>query len=115
MSVQRQLASATLISGCNCPADGQVLVAGGVIDGNTATTNTAELYDPATGKFTPTGTVNVARGGHVAAVLPGGKVLIVGAFDSPGPLDAEMSRTAETTSAANFASRSNSKNLCGCL
>jgi len=90
MSVQRQIASATLITGCNCPADGKVLVAGGVIDGTSFTTNTAELYDPATGKFTPTGTMNVARGGQVAALLPGGKVLIVGAFDSQGPFDAEI-------------------------
>jgi RHS repeat-associated protein len=90
MSVQREQASATLITGCNCPADGKVLVAGGVIDGATFTTNTAELYDPATGKFTSTGTMNVARSGQAAALLPGGKVLIVGAFNSPGPLDAEI-------------------------
>jgi hypothetical protein len=90
MSVQREQATATLITGCNCPADGKVLVAGGVIDGLTFTTNTAELYDPATGQFVPTGTMNVPRGGHVAALLPGGKVLVVGAFDSPGPEDAEI-------------------------
>jgi hypothetical protein len=90
MSVQREQASATLITGCNCPADGKVLVAGGVIDGVSATTNTAELYDPATRAFTPTGTVNVARSGQAAALLPGGKVLIVGAFDSSGPSDAEI-------------------------
>jgi hypothetical protein len=90
MSVPRQLASATLISGCNCPADGKVLVVGGVIDGNTLATNTADLYDPTTGTFTPTGNMNIARGGHAAALLSGGKILIVGAFDSPGPFDAEV-------------------------
>ena len=90
MSLPRQSASATLISGCNCPADGKVLVAGGVIDGISQTTNTADLYDPATGKFVPTGTMNVARSGHAAVLLPGGKVLIVGAWNSPGPTDAEI-------------------------
>jgi len=90
MSIQRQSASATLISGCNCPADGKVLIAGGVIDGDLATTNTADLYDPANGKFTPTGTMNVARSGQAAVLLAGGKVLIVGAIDSVGPEDAEI-------------------------
>jgi len=90
MSIQRQSASATLISGCNCPADGKVLVAGGVIDNDLATTKTADLYDPATGIFTPTGTMNVARSGQAAVLLPGGKVLMVGAFDSTGPEDAEI-------------------------
>ncbi|HTY36614.1 MAG TPA: kelch repeat-containing protein, partial [Bacteroidota bacterium] len=92
MSIPRNQATATLITGCNCPADGKVLVTGGVISsGDIAfTTNTAELYDPASGTFTPTGSMNVARSGQAAVLLLGGKVLIVGAFNAQGPVDAEI-------------------------
>ncbi len=64
--------------------DGRVLVVGGLSCcqfPNPSTeffTNTAEIYDPALDRFTPTGTMTVARGGHAAAVLPDGRVLIAG-------------------------------------
>ncbi len=65
-------------------ANGKLLVAGGVqghgpID---AATNAAQLYDPATGKWTPTGNLNVARWAHTAVLLQDGRVLVVGGFDS---------------------------------
>ena len=52
--------------------DGKVLVSGG---GNSL--DSAELYDPATGKWTATGTLNVPRASHTATLLEDGKVLIV--------------------------------------
>lgn len=62
--------------------DGKVLIAGGV-GSNGALLKTAEIYDPATGLWTQTrGSLNVARAGHTATLLPtprstpGGKVLI---------------------------------------
>ena len=63
--------TATLLS------DGRVLIAGG--GGHfsyTSYTNSAELYDPASGTFSPTGTMTRARSGHTATLLSGGRVLI---------------------------------------
>ncbi len=57
--------------------DGRVLVAGG------DTLGSAELYDPGTGTFAITGTMNVARQeGHAAARLADGRVLVSGG-DTP--------------------------------
>ena len=39
---------------------------------------TAEIYDPSTDSFSPTGTMKRARGGHAAAMLFDGRVLITG-------------------------------------
>ncbi len=58
-------------------ADGKVLIAGGVGPGWTFLSS-AELYAPATGRFTPTGTMTVARESHAAVRLQDGRVLIVG-------------------------------------
>jgi hypothetical protein len=56
--------------------NGQVLIAGGVNLGGVLAS--AELYDPAAGTFTPTGSMTVARVGPTATLLPSEKVLIAG-------------------------------------
>jgi hypothetical protein len=56
-------------------ADGRVLVAGGG-----AYTATAELYDPATNRWTPTGSMSVDRYDFTATVLRDGRVLVVGGY-----------------------------------
>ena len=63
--------------------DGRVLIAGGSTQYvPTRLTSeyvaTAELYNPVTGTFSMTGSMAVARGGHSATLLPGGRVLIAG-------------------------------------
>ena len=54
--------------------DGKVLVAGGW--DATGNTDIAELYDPASGTWTETGSLATARRGHTATLLSDGKVLV---------------------------------------
>lgn len=74
--------------------DGRILVAGGIADPNNVTQtilDSAELYDPNTGTFTPAGTMASARYGAMAQLLPNGKVLIAGGFGPSGLLaEAEL-------------------------
>jgi hypothetical protein len=67
--------------------DGRVLVAGGLSGGQYPyhkVEATAEVYDPLTGRFTLTSEMSVPRYKQGAALLPDGKVLIVGGSNEDG-------------------------------
>jgi hypothetical protein len=73
--------------------DGRVLVAGGEAQAGD-TVATAEIYDPATGTWTDTGSMLARRRGHTSTLLPDGRVLVAGGWslDDPNgpPLFAEL-------------------------
>ena len=71
----RQDQTATLL------ANGEVLVAGGQ-DANGNALSSAELYNPATHAWTPTGSMHTARYLAGATRLPDGRVLVAGGLES---------------------------------
>jgi hypothetical protein len=71
MITARSEQTATLLS------DGRVLVTGGV-DSSGLNLASAELYEPKSGIFSPTGSMTTDRSRHTATLLANGSVLIVG-------------------------------------
>src|SRR6476646_9711957 len=57
--------------------DGRVLVAGSYVN-SANPLDSAELYDPSSGRWTATGSMTAGRGGHTATLLPDGRVPVVG-------------------------------------
>ena len=91
MLAARQYHTATLLP------NGKVLVAGGEVQN--APTNTAELYEPATGIWTQTGSMHANRELHTATLLRNGKVLVAGGryFDGGNPLPLASAELYEPT------------------
>lgn len=79
MNASRAAHTATLLP------DGRVLLAGGQTEPDAQSHNEAEIYDPETDTFTPTGSLNVDRYGHAAILLPNGQVLVVGGNRTTSP------------------------------
>ena len=81
MAIPRSWHTATLLD------DGRVLVAGGLCDRRYAdgcapkdrvAPGFRRIYDPQTGKWTPTGDMTTPRSQHTATLLPNGMVLVAG-------------------------------------
>jgi len=88
MSAARTFHTATLLG------SGKVLIAGGASvqsmarQGKVLTSNTslagAELFNPATGDFVPSGDMTTPRCSHTATVLGDGRVLVTGGIGTSG-------------------------------
>ena len=76
--------SATLL------ANGKVLVVGGITGPYPYYTGSksAELYDPATGEWSATGSLSAPRADHIAVRLADGKVLVAGGWGALNPVSA---------------------------
>ena len=87
MQDERENAQAVLLP------NGKVLIVGGDLGKSYAygweSLDSAEIYDPGTGKFTLTGSMNIPRTQFSATLLPTGKVLVAGGQDLDGPAMAE--------------------------
>jgi hypothetical protein len=84
MRVPRAVHTATTL------LDGRVLIAGGcTTDGcdlGSPGGATAELFDPRTLSFSPTGPLTISRDDHAAVLLPDGRVLLIGGWGAAGLL-----------------------------
>jgi hypothetical protein len=67
-----------------------VLVAGGQGNGNNLTLASAELYNPRSGTWTPTGSMTTGRTWHTATLLGTGQVLVAGGVRQNARATAEL-------------------------
>src|SRR5262249_33095937 len=81
---------------------GKVLIVGG----NTSGDQVAELYDPASGAFSDSGSTTILRSGHTATLLLTGKVLIAGGGTDTAELYDPATGTFSVTAGAMTATRS---------
>lgn len=71
-------------------ADGRVLIAGGMV-ANENLLDSAEIYDPASGRFTSAGHMHSIRTSASAVLLRNGKVLITGGWATQSPQGVQAS------------------------
>jgi hypothetical protein len=88
METARAYFTATLLDHGAALTNGKVLVAGGGVD-------TAELFDPDSETFTPTGSMELVREHHTATLLNDGTVLVTGGGAHTSNPNGQSSSTAE--------------------
>jgi hypothetical protein len=64
-------------------ADGRVLVVGGFGREGQPPLPSAEIFDPSSGRWAATGDLSLGRGGHAAASMGDGRVLVAGGWVGP--------------------------------
>jgi hypothetical protein len=80
MTTERAATAATRLQ------DGRVLFTGGSPCGDTGGIwASAEVYDPATGTFSPTGSMHTPRASHTSTLMADGRVLITGGITGSSP------------------------------
>lgn len=86
LSTARNYHTATLLT------NGQVLVAGGngYTGGNLVALEKSELFNPASGTWAQTGSMNSRRMAHTATLLSNGQVLVAGGDDNGSQWSAEL-------------------------
>jgi N-acetylneuraminic acid mutarotase len=100
LNFPRSSHTATMLSNSTQPLYGKVLVTGGFFTSPSdpahlgMTYSSCELYDPSTGLWEMTGSLNVGRFLHTATLLPDGKILVVGGYTRINLAD-ELVSTAE--------------------
>ena len=85
----RLLTSRSAATAAKLP-DGRVLVCGGYSiseNGVAATMDTSEFYDPVSNDFSPAASMREGRQQHTMTILPGGRVLVTGGWDSAAARD----------------------------
>jgi hypothetical protein len=75
MTTPREWHTATLVPDAD---NGKVLITGGIGADQATALASAEIYDPATNTFTPTGSMKTARHRHTATELIYGQVIVAG-------------------------------------
>jgi hypothetical protein len=100
MNTAREEHTATLIAG------GKVLIVGGespvMGSSELQLTATAEVYDPSTGLFAPTGSMAEARNSHTATLLLDGTVLVAGGGNSSSTAELYNPSTGSFTKTGNM-------------
>jgi N-acetylneuraminic acid mutarotase len=77
--------------------NGKVLVSGGTVTPGGPFLTSAELYDPASGTWTTTGSMAGTRCWHTSTLLPSGQVLVVGGYNGGRSSGAELYNPASGT------------------